>query len=185
MERTLGASWSFCRMKNNNYGGVVLRIPSPRLPHLLLQLSLSLSLSFSLPPSLFLSRSLSPSSPYSLILSSFKLVCFVRSIWTDYPQLTLIIFTEALYVWCTQFRNGCSVVVFFVFFFLTPNLPLSSSTPHCAAQTGLSFSVSPRPSNKVPPPLHGFCSGAASMFLAPYKSRRLTLAPPAFVLRQA
>ena len=58
MERTLGASWSFCRMKNNNYGGVVLRIPSPRLPHLLLQLSLSLSLSPSLPLSFSLALSL-------------------------------------------------------------------------------------------------------------------------------
>jgi hypothetical protein len=52
--------------------------------------------------------------------------------------------------------------------------------PHYAAQTGLSFSVSPRPSNIVPPPLHGFCSSATS---APYKSRRLALVPLVLALR--
>ena len=59
-----------------------------------------------------------------------------------------------------------------------PNLPLSSSMLHCAAQRGLFSSVSPRPSSKAPLPLHGFCSDAASISLA----QLAPIAPPA--LRQ-
>ena len=172
MERTLGASWSFCRMKNKNYGGVVLRIPSPP-PHLLLSPSLSLSLSRSL--SLSLSFFSLPSYPQQLLKNEFVLLINLHRLCT--ADINFLLRLSKCGV--LKFRNSCNVLFVSV---LAPNLPLSSSTLHYAAQTGLSFSVSPRPSNIAPLPLHGFCSGAASMFLVP---RRLMLAPPAFVLRQA